>query len=113
MNISITGHHLELTDALKAHVEEKLQHLKTAFDRVIDVHVVLSVEKLNHICEVTIHAKGETIHAKAVEQDLYAAIDVVVDKINRQLAKYQARQKPHLRNDAMRKARKFKSAGES
>ncbi len=108
MRLTITGHHVELTDALKAHVEEKLSHLKAAVDQVLDVHVVLSVEKRQHICEVTVHAKGETLHAKAVEENLYAAIDVVVDKLNRQLKKYQAKLKRHLQNHAAQEARRVK-----
>jgi len=108
MRLTITGHHLELTDALKAHVEEKLSHLKTAFDRVIDVHVVLEVEKQQHICEVRVHAPGDVLHAKAAEQNLYAAIDVVIDKLNRQLARYKAKRKPHLRNHEAAEARRIK-----
>ena len=108
MRLSITGHHVELTDALKAHVQEKLSHLKAAVDHVLDVHVVLSVEKRQHICEVTVHAKGETLHAKAAEENLYAAIDVVVDKLNRQLKRYQAKLKRHLQNHAAEEARRAK-----
>ena len=108
MRLTITGHHVELTDALKAHVEEKLSHLKTAVDHVLDVHVVLSVEKRRHICEVTVHAEGDTLHAKAVEEDLYAAIDVVVDKLNRQLERYRAKRKRHLQNHTAAEARRAK-----
>ena len=95
MQVSITGRHVELTDALKQYVEEKLQHLKHSFDQVVDVHVVLSVEKFRHRCEVTIQANRLNIHASHETDDMYASIDGVVDKLNRQLKRYRAKMRKH------------------
>jgi len=95
MQVSITGRHVELTDALKDYVHDKLGHLKHSFDHVVDVHVVMTVEKHRQRCEVTIHANGVTIHAKDETDDMYASIDGVVDKLNRQLKRYRAKLHRH------------------
>jgi len=101
MQVSITGRHVDLTDPLKAYVNDKLEHLKHSFDHVVDVHVVLTVEKYRQRCEVTIYANGVTIHAKAETDDMYASIDTVVDKLNRQLKRY--RSKLHRHQNKKRK----------
>ncbi len=95
MQISITGRHVELTEPLKNYVHEKLGHLKHAFDHVVDVHVVLTVEKYRQRCEVNMTANGVVIHAKAETDDMYASIDAVVDKLNRQLKRYRAKLQRH------------------
>ncbi len=95
MQVSITGRHVELTDPLKDYVHEKLGHLKHAFDHVVDVHVVLTVEKHRQRCEINMAANGVTIHAKAETDDMYASIDAVVDKLNRQLKRYRAKLQRH------------------
>jgi len=95
MQVSITGRHVELTDPLKAYVHEKLGHLKHSFDHVVDVHVVLTVEKHRQRCEINMAANGVTIHAKAETDDMYASIDAVVDKLNRQLKRYRAKLQRH------------------
>lgn len=91
MQLSITGHHVELTDALKQHVEDKLQHLKHSFDHVVDVHVVISVEKYRHRCEINMQVSGINIHASKETEDMYASIDGVIGKLNRQLKRYRAK----------------------
>ncbi|MDQ6975976.1 MAG: ribosome-associated translation inhibitor RaiA [Mariprofundaceae bacterium] len=91
MQLSITGHHVDLTDALKEHVEEKLQHLKHSFDHVVDVHVVMSVEKYRHRCEINMQVSGINIHASKETEDMYASIDGVVGKLNRQLKRYRGK----------------------
>lgn len=95
MQVSITGRHVELTDPLKAYVNDKLGHLKHSFDHVVDVHVVLGVEKHRQRCEVNMAANGINIHAKDETDDMYAAIDSVIDKINRQLKRYRAKLQRH------------------
>jgi len=95
MQVSITGRHVELTDPLKQYVQEKLQHLKHSFDQVVDVHVVLSVEKFRQRCEVTIQANKLNIHGRHETEDMYASIDGVVDKLNRQLKRYRAKMRKH------------------
>jgi len=91
----MTGRHVELTDALKDYTTEKLQHLKHSFDHVVDVHVVLSVEKFRQRCEVNIQANRITIHGSDETEDMYASIDGVVDKLNRQLKRYRAKMRKH------------------
>jgi len=95
MQVSITGRHVELTEPMKAYVSDKLQHLKHSFDHVLDVHVVLSVEKFRQSCEVNMQANGINIHASDETEDMYASIDGVVDKINRQLKRYRSKLHRH------------------
>jgi len=108
MQVSITGRHVELTDPLKAYVDEKLQHLKHSFDHVVDVHVVLSVEKIRQRCEVNMQANGINIHGSHETDDMYASIDGVMDKLNRQLKRYRAKLRKHLSNHGQRKGREVK-----
>ena len=95
MQVSITGRHVELTEPLKDYVNEKLGHLKHSFDHVVDVHVVLGVEKHRQRSEINITANGVVLHAKAETDDMYASIDSVVDKLNRQLKRYRAKLQRH------------------
>ena len=88
MNLNVTGNHLDLTPALRDYVVAKLDRVSRHFDHVIDVNVVLSVDKLNHKVEVNLHARGKDIHCEATELDMYAAIDVLVDKLDRQVVKH-------------------------
>jgi putative sigma-54 modulation protein len=88
MNLTITGHHLEITPAIRAYVEDKLKRVTRHFDSVIDVSVILSVEKLRHKAEVNLHARGKDIYVESVEEDMYAAVDVLVDKLDRQVLKH-------------------------
>lgn len=88
MQLSITGHHIDVTDALKNYVTEKLQKLERHFDHITNVHVVLSVEKLRHRAEATIHISGAEVFADSDCDDLYAAIDKLTDKLDRQVIKH-------------------------
>ena len=100
MQINLTGQHLELTDPLRAYVEEKFQRLERHFDNVIDVHVVLSVEKLRQKAEASLLLGGNQLHAEAVTEDMYAAIDGLVDKLDRQVVKHKEKVKDHHKADA-------------
>jgi putative sigma-54 modulation protein len=91
MRVSIAGRHLEMTDALKGHVEDRLDKVRAHFDKVIDVDVVLSVEKHRHIAEITVHANGVRIHGKESSGDMYASVDAVIEKIDRQILKFKDR----------------------
>jgi putative sigma-54 modulation protein len=91
MNLNVSGHHLEVTPALRDYVQDKLVRVRRHFDHVIDVHVVLSVDKLRQKAEVTLHVRGKDIHCACEEQDLYAAIDLLVDKLDRQVLKYKGK----------------------
>lgn len=95
MQLTLTGHHIDLTDSIRAYVEEKFAKLERHFDHVTDVHCVLTVEKLEHKAEATIHLAGGTIHADAVESDMYAAIDGLVDKLARQVTKHKEKLTDH------------------
>lgn len=88
MNLTITGHHLEVTPAIRAYVEDKLKRVTRHFDNVIDVTVVLAVEKLKHKAEVNVHVAGKDIYVEAIEADMYAAIDFLADKLDRQVVKH-------------------------
>jgi len=107
MQVSITGRHVELTDPLKAYVNDKLEHLKHSFDQVVDVHVVLSVEKFRQRCEVSMQVSGVNIHGSHETEDMYASIDGVVDKLNRQLKRYRAKLRRH-RTVAQKEGREIK-----
>jgi putative sigma-54 modulation protein len=88
MNLTISGHHLEVTPAIREYVMNKLERVRRHFDRVIDVSVVLSVEKLRQKAEINLHLRGKDLHCEATEADLYAAIDMLVDKLDRQVVKH-------------------------
>ena len=88
MNFSLTGHHLDITPAIRDYVIAKLDRITRHFDHVIDVQVVMSVAKLRHKVEANLHARGKDIHVEAVELDMYAAIDALVDKLDRQVVKH-------------------------
>ncbi|MDH4396024.1 MAG: ribosome-associated translation inhibitor RaiA [Limnobacter sp.] len=88
MNLNINGHHLEVTPAIRNYVIEKLDRVKRHFDHVIDASVTLSVVKLVQKAEVTLHAKGKDIHAEAHDEDMYAAIDALADKLDRQVLRH-------------------------
>jgi putative sigma-54 modulation protein len=100
MNLTITGHHLEVTPALRGYVEDKLKRVMRHFDHVIDVGVILAVEKLKHKAEVNLHAAGKDIYVEAVEEDMYAAVDALVDKLDRQVLKHKEKNGGHHRDAA-------------
>jgi putative sigma-54 modulation protein len=95
MNLSIQGHHIEVTPALREYVKSKLDRIRRHFDQVIDVSAVLGVEKLEQKAEVTLHVKGKDLFAEAVDTDLYAAIDLVADRLDRQVLKYKNKRQDH------------------
>jgi len=88
MNLSVSGHHLEVTPALRSYVQAKIARVTRHFDHVIDAHVILTADKLKQKAEVTLHVPGKELHCASEEGDLYAAIDVLADKLDRQVLKY-------------------------
>ncbi len=96
MQLNITGHHVELTDALRDYVETKFAKLERHFDQITNVQVTLTVDKLRQIAEATLNVAGGEIHGKGEAEDMYASIDQLIDKVDRQLIKHkekiQARQ---------------------
>lgn len=99
MNLQISGHHLELTPAIREYVSAKLERVTRHFDNVIDVNVILSVEKLKQKAEVTVHLSGKDVYVEAIDEDLYAAVDSLVDKLDRQVQKYKQKLQDHHRGD--------------
>ena len=87
MNLNLTGNHLEITPAIRDYVVAKLERLTRHFDHVIDVNVVLSVNKLRQKIEANLHIRGKDLHAESIEPDMYAAIDALADKLGRTLLK--------------------------
>lgn len=87
MQISITGHQIEVTDPLRQYINKKMDRIVRHYDQMMDVHYVLSVEKLRHIAEATLRVRGGDIHAVAEAQDMYAAIDALADKLDRLVKK--------------------------
>ena len=99
MNLQISGHHLEVSPAIREYVSQKLQKVTRHFDHVIDIHVVLSVEKLNQKAEVTLHVPGKDIFVESIDPNLYAAVDDLTDKLDRQVQKYKQKVQDHHRGD--------------
>lgn len=95
MRVTVTGRHMELTSALRNYIESNLEKLAHHFDKVIDADVVLSVEKHRHIAEVNLHANGVRIHGKETSADMYASVDAVMNKLERQVRKYKDRINRH------------------
>ena len=95
MNLNLTGVHLEITPAIRAYVLAKLDRVNRHFDHVIDVNVVLSVDKLRQKVEANVHVRGKDIHAEAIDPDMYAAIDALADKLDRQVLKYKEKISAH------------------
>ncbi|MBM5573508.1 MULTISPECIES: ribosome hibernation-promoting factor, HPF/YfiA family [Deefgea] len=101
MNLNISGHHLEVTPAIREYVSGKIERTTRHFDNVIDVLVILSVDKLEHKAEATINVVGKDLHVESIDSDMYAAIDSMVDKLDRQIIKYKEKLSGH-RNDALK-----------
>ena len=105
MQLKLTGHHVEVTEALRAYVEKRLGRVSRHFDEIIDLHCTLTVEKLEHKAEATLHVRGGTIHAEAVDANMYAAIDALVDKLDRNVVKHKEKQQDHHAEEARRASR--------
>lgn len=95
MQLTISGHHLDVTDALRDYVTNKLSRLERHHDRITNTHVILSVEKLQQKAEATLHISGADLFANSESEDLYAAIDTLTDKLDRQLIKHKEKHRNH------------------
>ena len=91
MNVKISGRHMELTDALRTYTETALKKIETHFDRVIEADVVLDIQKHRQIAEVNLVANGVRIHGKEASSDMYASVDAVITKLEKQIKKHKAR----------------------
>ncbi len=91
MNLQLTGHHVEITPAIRDYVVAKLERINRHFDHVIDVNVIMTVEKLDQRIEANVHLSGKDIHVQVHDGDMYAAIDGLIDKLDRQVIKHKER----------------------
>ncbi|TVP79913.1 ribosome-associated translation inhibitor RaiA [Thioalkalivibrio sp.] len=105
MQINLTGHHVDISDALRDYVQDKFERLERHFDQVIDIHVVLTVEKNHNKAEANLQVSGNQIHADAMHDDMYAAIDALIDKTDRQLIKHKEKMKDHHRAEGAQRNR--------
>lgn len=95
MQINLSGHHVEITDSMRKYVSDKFEKLEHHFDHINNVYVVLKVEKLRQIAESTVHLNGTEIFASVEDQSMYAAIDGLIDKLNRQVLKHKQKMNRH------------------
>ena len=102
MNLQVSGHHLEVTPAIRTYVTEKLSRITRHFDHVIDVNVILSVDKLVQKIEANVHIRGKDIYVECVDGDMYAAIDGLVDKLDRQILKHKEKIVDHHQAESLR-----------
>jgi len=94
MHMTVKGHHIEITDSIRNYVDQKFGRPWRHFDHVNEVHVVLSVQKLHQVAEVTVHLPGKDVHCEASHADLYAAIDLLANKLDRQVVRYKETHRP-------------------
>jgi putative sigma-54 modulation protein len=97
MQINVTGRHLDVTDPIRQYVHDKLERIERHVDNQVDVHVILSIEKLRQKAEATLHVNGSKLHAEAEDEDMYAAVDALADKLDRQIRKYKGKLTDHHR----------------
>ena len=98
MHITVSGHQMNITSPLRKYVTNKLERIERHFDHVTNTNVVLHVEKTRHLAEATIKAKGATLHANAEAEDMYAAIDALSSKLDRQVKKHKEKTTRRYRN---------------
>lgn len=102
MQVKLTGHHVDITESLREHVMAKTARLERHFDQILDAQVTLTVEKQRHRAEATLTVSGGQIHAEAMEEQMYAAVDVLIDKLDRQLLKHKEKISDHHAREANR-----------
>jgi putative sigma-54 modulation protein len=103
MQLNISGHHVEVTESLREYVKTKIEKIERHFDIVSDVHCILTVEKLQHKAEATVNVNGGTIYADAIEEDMYAAIDGLIDKLDRRVRKHKEKLVDHHARDSQKR----------
>jgi putative sigma-54 modulation protein len=95
MEMNLTGRHVDITPSLRGYVDEKIERIERHFDHATDIHVILSVEKLRHRAEARLNVPGNELFADAVEEDMYAAIDQLADKLDRQVKTFKEKKRDH------------------
>ncbi|MEL6447634.1 MAG: ribosome-associated translation inhibitor RaiA [Pseudomonadota bacterium] len=104
MQLNVTGHHVDVTDALRDYVSTKMQRIEKHYDHVTDVHCILTVEKLRHRAEATANLRGKRLHVEATEENMYAAIDGLADKLDRRILKHKEKQCDHHAREVQKHA---------
>ena len=99
MQLDVSGHHVDVSTALRSYVKTKFERLERHFDIATHAHVILSVEKLDQKAEATVHVSGGNLFADAVDADMYAAIDALADKLDRQLKRHKEKLTNHHRGE--------------
>lgn len=103
MNLHLTGHQFQITPPIRDYMASKLQRITHHFDHVIDVSVVLSVEKLRKKVEVSVHVSGKDIFCESADTDMYAAIDSLVDKLDRTIIRHKEKNRGHRHDGGLLK----------
>ena len=104
MNVQVSGHHVEVTQPIRDYVLSKLERVQRHFDQVIEINVILSVQKLRQKAEISVHMPGKDIHVESDDADMYAAIDLMMDKLDRQIIKHKQQAYAHPHDALKRKA---------
>ena len=99
MQVNVSGHHINVTPPLRQYVSEKLERIQRHSDHMVNANCILTVEKLQHKAEAMISMRGIQIYADAIEQDMYAAIDGLADKLDRQVRKHKEKNSDHHARD--------------
>ena len=102
MNLNLTGHHVEITPAMRNYVTDKMVKIKRHFDNVIDINVTLSVEKLSQNAEANVHVRGKDIFVESNSTNMYASIDSLVDKLDRKILKQKEKYTDHRNNSSLK-----------
>ncbi len=102
MNVQVSGHHVEVTQPIRDYVLAKLERVQRHFDQVIEINVILSVQKLRQKAEISVHMPGKDIHVESDDEDLYAAIDLMMGKLDRQIIKHKQKAYAHP-HDALKR----------
>jgi len=103
MQLNVSGHHIEVTESLRGYVQTRIEKIERHFDLVSDVHCILTVEKLRHKAEATVNVNGGTIYADAIEEDMYAAIDGLADKLDRRVKKHKEKLADHHARESQKR----------
>ena len=104
MNLKVSGHHLDVTPAIHGYIKDKLARISRHFDQVMDVDIILSVDKLDQKIEAKVHLSGKDLYCESVDADMYAAIDGLADKLDRAVLKYKEKLADHHNQESIRRA---------
>jgi len=104
MNLKVSGHHLDVTPAIHSYIEEKMARISRHFDQVMDVDIILSVNKLDQKVEAKVHLSGKDLYCESIDADMYAAIDSLADKLDRVVLKHKERLVDHHNQESIRRA---------